>query len=62
MITKELIERINQLSRQSREQGLTPEEKTEQDQLRRQYVEAIKARVKDTLSRVEFVDELPPQH
>lgn len=56
MITKELIERINYLSRKSRSEGLTEEEKEEQAKVRRQYVDAIKMRVKDTLDRVEFVD------
>ncbi|ABZ85325.1 conserved domain protein [Heliomicrobium modesticaldum Ice1] len=56
-ITKELIDRINYLSRKSRTpEGLTEEEKAEQARVRREYVDAIKARVKDTLDRVEIVD------
>ncbi|MZP31255.1 DUF896 domain-containing protein [Heliobacterium undosum] len=56
-MTKELIDRINYLSRKSRTpEGLTEVEKTEQARVRREYVDAIKARVKDTLDRVEIVD------
>jgi len=35
MITKEMIERINQLSKKSREAGLTEEEQQEQRELRK---------------------------
>ncbi|MZP42208.1 DUF896 domain-containing protein [Heliobacterium gestii] len=59
-MTKDLIDRINYLSRKSRTaEGLTEEEKAEQVRVRREYVEAIKARVKDTLDRVEIVDADP---
>ncbi|MTV48110.1 DUF896 domain-containing protein [Heliobacillus mobilis] len=54
---KSLIDRINYLSRKSRTEGLTEAEKEEQARVRRQYLDAIKARVKDTLDRVEFVDD-----
>lgn len=37
-----LIDRINQLARKSRSQGLTDEEKEEQQRLRRQYIDAYK--------------------
>lgn len=57
MITKELIDRINYLSRKSRSEGLTPEEKEEQHQVRQQYLAGIRAQVRDTLDRVQWVDE-----
>lgn len=57
-INKELIERINHLARKSRAEGLTEEEKAEQAQVRQQYLEAIRARVKDTLDRTKFVDDV----
>lgn len=38
-MTHEKIERINQLARKSKEQGLTQEEKEEQAALRAQYIE-----------------------
>lgn len=59
MITKELIERINFLARKQRDGGLTVEEKSEQDQLRRVYIDCIKSRVKETLDHVKFEDEQP---
>lgn len=49
MITKELIDKINYLARKQRTQGLTPEEKAEQDQVRRIYLDNIKAQVRQTL-------------
>lgn len=59
MITRELIDRINELSRKQRNGGLSPEEKEEQALLRRQYIDAIKAQVRQTLDSIELVDELP---
>lgn len=61
MISKELIDRINYLSRKSRAEGLTPEEKAEQQEVRQQYLAGIRARVQDTLDHVEWVDEEPKQ-
>lgn len=57
MITKEDIDRINFLSRKSKEQELTEEEKSEQQALRRKYIDYIKAQVKDQLNNIEFVDD-----
>jgi len=57
LITKELIERINCLSRKQRDGGLSKEEQAEQAQLRQVYLDCIKSRVKDTLDRVEIVDD-----
>ncbi|NLC07823.1 MAG: DUF896 domain-containing protein [Syntrophomonadaceae bacterium] len=61
MISKELIERINYLARKSKTEGLTPEEKEEQARVRRQYLDAIKARVTDALDRVKIVDQKPTE-
>lgn len=49
MITKELITRINYLARKQRYEGLSPEEWEEQQQVRRQYLDAIRAQVVDAL-------------
>jgi uncharacterized protein YnzC (UPF0291/DUF896 family) len=57
LITKELIERINCLSRKQRDCGLTKEEQVEQAELRQVYLDCIKSRVKDTLDHVKIVDE-----
>lgn len=58
MITKEQIDRINQLARKSKTpEGLTDAEKAEQQLLRRQYIDAFKANLKSQLDNIEFVDE-----
>lgn len=56
MITQEMIDRINELSRKSKSEGLTPEEAEEQQVLRRAYIEAFKANLKSQLDNIEFVD------
>ena len=45
MISREMIDRINELSKKSREAGLTEEEKQEQQELRSKYIEYIKRQV-----------------
>ncbi|MEE0515427.1 MAG: DUF896 domain-containing protein [Emergencia sp.] len=57
-MTKEQIDRINQLARKSKTpEGLTDAEKAEQQLLRRQYIDAFKANLKSQLDNIEFVDE-----
>ena len=48
-MTKEQIERINELARTGRERPLTAEEQQEQKALRRRYIDEFKANVKVTL-------------
>ena len=48
-MTKEQIERINELARLGRERPLTAEEAEEQKALRRHYIDEFKANVKATL-------------
>lgn len=57
MITKEMIDRINELYHKSKEIGLTEEEKAEQARLRMEYVKEIRKRVKQQLDSIKFVDE-----
>ncbi|GGE12172.1 hypothetical protein GCM10011571_11940 [Marinithermofilum abyssi] len=57
MITTELINRINHLARKQKAEGLTPEEKFEQQQLRQQYLKAIRGQVKNQLDRIRFVED-----
>ena len=49
MITKETIDRITALSKKQRSLGLSPEEKAEQEELRRLYIEHIKTQVRSQL-------------
>lgn len=48
-MTPELIARINELTRLSRERELTPEEHEERACLRRQYVDHFKAGTRQTM-------------
>ena len=57
MITKETIERINELARKKREFGLSEIELKEQAKLRKLYIGNIKTQLRDTLECIEFVDE-----
>ncbi|HRX13704.1 MAG TPA: DUF896 domain-containing protein [Eubacteriales bacterium] len=50
-------ERINFLAKKSREQGLTEEEKAEQELLRKEYVEAVKRNMKAQLENIVLVDD-----
>lgn len=54
MITKELVDRINWLARKQRSEGLTDDERYEQHRLRQQYLEGIRAQVKDALDSAGF--------
>ena len=58
LITQKQIDRINELSRKSKtEQGLTPEEKEEQQILRRAYIDSFKASLVANLENTYIVDE-----
>lgn len=51
------IERINFLARKSKEAGgLTDDEKQEQQTLRREYIDGVKASLKYCLESIEVVD------
>ena len=60
LITPELIARINALARKKRTVGLSSQEQQEQNALRAQYIQAIRAQVKAQLDRIEFTDEPNP--
>ena len=61
------IDRINELSRKSKAEGLTDEEKQEQLFLRREYVDSVVGALRDNLEHPWIVDEhgnkrkLPPK-
>lgn len=56
-MTPEKIKRINELAQKARAQGLTPQEKAEQEALRQEYVQAMKVSLKAQLDNMEVVDE-----
>ncbi len=57
-MTKEKIDRINELARKSRTpEGLTKAEKAEQTELRNEYRRGVVANLKGQLDNIEFTDE-----
>jgi len=55
-MTQELLDRINFLSRKSKNEGLTEAEKQEQIHLRQLYIKAFRQGVLNTLDNVYIVD------
>ena len=51
------IDRINELARKARAEGLTPEEEAERAVLRREYIDSVVGDLKGHLDNVYFVDE-----
>lgn len=56
-ITKEKIDRINELAKKKKEEGLTQDESAEQKVLYREYIDAFKANLKSQLEMIEVVDD-----
>ncbi len=54
MVSKEKIGRINQLAKLSKERELTEEEKSEQAQLRKEYIESFRKTFKQQLENIEI--------
>lgn len=54
---QEQIDRINELYRKSKAEGLTEAEKKEQDLLRRQFVADIKGSLTAQLNNIDMVNE-----
>lgn len=51
------IDRINELAKKSKTEGLTADEKIEQAQLRSEYIAAFKASLVSSLENTYIVDE-----
>ena len=51
------LDRINELARKQRSVGLSEEEKIEQAQLRKEYIEAFKNSLRSQLDSIVIVDE-----
>ncbi|WP_066173254.1 DUF896 domain-containing protein [Bacillus marinisedimentorum] len=56
MLSPEKINRINELARKSKRDGLTPEEVKEQKKLREEYLQAFRGNFDRTLQNVKIVD------
>jgi len=52
-----LLKRINELAKKSREEGLSDEEKSEQATLRQEYIKKFRQGLENTLSNVYIMDE-----
>lgn len=57
MLTKEKIDRINELARKSKAECLTPEETEEQAELRKEYLAKFREHFKGHLESIRFVDD-----
>lgn len=55
-ITEEQIKRINELYKKAKEEGLTEEEKAEQQLIRNEYIASFRANLRGTLDRIEVVN------
>ncbi len=55
MITQEKINRINELARKSKAEGLNEKEKLEQEKLRREYIDAYKMSLRSQLDNTVVV-------
>ena len=52
-----VIARINELAKKAKQEGLTPEETTERDKLRRIYIDSVKASLTGQLDNTYIVEE-----
>ena len=55
MSINDTIARINELARKAKAEGLTPEETTERDKLRRIYIDSVKASLTGQLDNTYIV-------
>ena len=56
-MTKEKIQRINELAKKSKTAELTEAEKVEQENLRNEYIEEVKADLASKLDSLVLIDE-----
>lgn len=55
-MTSEKLNRINELARKAKTEGLTAEEKVEQEKLRKEYIAAYRASLRSQLDNMYIVD------
>lgn len=58
MIGKEKIDRINELAKKHKEEGLTEEERKEREQLRKEYIAKFRENFRGQLDQIRFVEDL----
>ena len=56
-MTQEKIQRINELYRKSRAEGLSEAEKKEQDLLRKEYIANVKKNLRNQLNSIDMVND-----
>ncbi|MGF0064099.1 DUF896 domain-containing protein [Roseburia sp. MUC/MUC-530-WT-4D] len=56
-MTKEKIDRINELYKKSKAEGLTNEEKKEQDLLRKEFIASVRGNLVSQLNNIDMVNE-----
>lgn len=56
-MTKEKIERINELAHKAKAEGLTAEEIAERDALRKEYIQSVVGNLRDELEHTYVVDK-----
>ncbi|ARE87073.1 DUF896 domain-containing protein [Clostridium formicaceticum] len=56
MLSKEKIQRINELAKLSKTRELTLQEKKEQDTLRKEYIKVFRSSFRKQLDSIEIVD------
>ena len=59
---KSKINRINELARKSKAEGLTDAEKAEQHDLRQEFLDEIRSDVKASLESIEIIDDVKPSN
>lgn len=62
MNMNEVIARINELAKKNKTEGLTPEELTERDKLRRIYIDSVKASLVGQLENTYIVEPDGTKH
>lgn len=56
MLSKEKINRINELSKKSKTAGLSIEEAKEQTKLRQEYLSSFRSSMRETIENVQVID------
>jgi uncharacterized protein YnzC (UPF0291/DUF896 family) len=57
VLGKEKLDRLNLLAKKAKNEGLSPEETTERDTLRQEYLKNFRSAFRQKLENIEFVDE-----